>query len=94
MVELRTLYQMVRGSNPGLCSFSALENKGLRGALWQRKILALHFIHNLRVEDIIIIRFDLKLFILGYNTQWYVVQSPSVLLLRFGLKLFILRYNI
>ena len=32
--------------------FSTLENKGLRGSLWQREILALHLVNNLRVEVI------------------------------------------
>ena len=52
MEGLRALQPMVRGSNPGLCSFSMLENIGLRGTLWHREILALHLINNLRVEGI------------------------------------------
>ena len=52
MEGLRALQPMVRGSIPDLCSFSMLENIGLRGTLWHREILALHLINNLRVEGI------------------------------------------
>ena len=69
MEGLRTLHPMVRSSNPGMCSFSTLENKGLRGSLWHKETLALHLINNLRVEGIIKISFDLKFFILWYNIK-------------------------
>ena len=49
MEGLRALHPIGQGSNPGLCSFSTLENIGLRGSLWYREILALHLVNNLRV---------------------------------------------
>ena len=40
VVGLWTLKPKVLGSNPGVCSFSALKKIGLRGTLRHREILA------------------------------------------------------